>query len=294
MRRLERFASLFAVSLGVVGVVTVFATSCEKVQADTWGGSGPIIWNGTNAYDMSSGGIKTGKLVLPELAVTGAESWTIQAPSMAADQTMTLPNAGASAGDVWLIDASEVVSFGKIVNANIDAAAAIVGTKIASATDLVSGVVTTAAQSFSGLKTFYDGVRLDDDVNQTTLAYYREDGGSAALSSACGTTATVAWTATRTGRSVDLSFVITIAGTGQSANDCTATAIIPAWARPTTNPPWTASFPVDFGNNIYASAQIQTNGNVLFTQRDLDTGARAIWATATQPAPITMTYPNTL
>ena len=60
-----------------------------------------------------------------------------------------------------------------IVNADVSGSAAIDGSKLVAATNSVAGAVTTDAQSFAGLKTFYDGLKLDDDADQDALTYYR-------------------------------------------------------------------------------------------------------------------------
>lgn len=56
--------------------------------------SNPLIWSGTNAKDLTSGGVMTAHLVVPEGgAITGTDKATIVAPALAADITLTLPAA---------------------------------------------------------------------------------------------------------------------------------------------------------------------------------------------------------
>jgi hypothetical protein len=161
----------------------------------------------------------------------------------------------------------------------------------AAASNSAIGIVTTAAQSFAGVKTFYDGVVLDDAAGQTTLAYYREDGGaSAALSGGAGTGATVAWTATRVGRVVTLTFKITV-GTSPGSTDATAAALIPSWARPAAAESFSAPAVADFTNKLYIVASVSTGGNLTLTYRDITTGSRAAWSgTATSGSPAFITY----
>lgn len=42
------------------------------------------------------------------------------------------------------------------------------------ATSTISGIVTTAAQTLAGVKTFADGLKFDDAAGQTTVNYYKE------------------------------------------------------------------------------------------------------------------------
>ncbi len=69
-------------------------------------------------------------------------------------------------------------AWGAIVNANIDAAAAIAGTKIVSASGATSGVVTGTTQTFGGVKTFTDGIAF---ANETLSTY---DEGTWAITTA--------------------------------------------------------------------------------------------------------------
>lgn len=55
---------------------------------------------------------------------------------------------------------SSTITDGSIINIDINSSAAIDGTKIVSAGAVVSGVVTTGAQTFGGLKTFQNGASI--------------------------------------------------------------------------------------------------------------------------------------
>lgn len=176
-----------------------------------------------------------------------------------------------------------------IVNADISASAAIAGSKLVAATEAVAGAVTTAAQSFAGLKTFYDGIKLDDAAGQTTLSHYATDGatGVAFGGGGVGTGAVFSWQATRIGRIVTIHFTYTL-GTTPSSSDGTATATIPSAFRPAAEvyAPFVVS---DFTANTFWSVSVASSGNLTFTHRDFDSGARATWIAYGLPVIITYT-----
>lgn len=104
------------------------------------------------------------------------------------------------------------------------------------ATATLSGIVSTAAQTFAGVKTFNDGIVVDDAANQSALNYYRF--GTQA------TTFTSDGTSGGTSSSVDIQIQrigdwVTIfipafsaaAGTGNPDTYNNDTAL-PSWARP--------------------------------------------------------------
>lgn len=129
---------------------------------------------------------------------------------------------------------------GNVVNAHISASAAIAGSKLVAATDAVAGAVTTGAQNIAGVKTFYDGVKLDDNASaggRTTLAYYAEADTSGVTlqwdGSSPGAAQTFTVKMTRIGRQVTLLIPAVLATTGTGASSTQAdTTAIDSWARP--------------------------------------------------------------
>lgn len=120
--------------------------------------STPCIWSGSVADCLPDSGVllrNQRDLRLGEATANGSNYAAIQAPStLAADYTLTLPADDGDADEVCTTNGSGTLDFAKIVNANVDSAAAIDGSKIVSATGSVSGVVTTSAQTFAGDKNF--------------------------------------------------------------------------------------------------------------------------------------------
>ena len=75
-----------------------------------------------------------------------SNSVKIKAPAaISADYSLTLPSAVSSADDVMLLDASGVISFGKIGNVNVDAAAGIVYSKLNLADSILNADINSAA-----------------------------------------------------------------------------------------------------------------------------------------------------
>lgn len=81
-----------------------------------------------------------------------------------------VPTAVDVTGDVTINNTGvTAISSGVIVNADINASAAIDGSKIVSATDSVSGVVTTTTQSFAGAKKFKEDLEIEKSGGNLTL-----------------------------------------------------------------------------------------------------------------------------
>jgi hypothetical protein len=114
---------------------------------------GPGGWS-TLKWDFATydGGSSRTEMSLTrgQLSVTGA----LTTSGLTNTGTTTLAtNAG-----VLHSSSSGVVSSSKIINADVDSAAAIDGTKVVAASALVGGVLTTGAQNISGDKTFLNDV----------------------------------------------------------------------------------------------------------------------------------------
>jgi hypothetical protein len=111
-------------------------------------------------------------------------------------------------------------------------------TTVAEAGASTTGTVNTTTQTFAGLKTFNDGLKLDDAAGQSTLNYYREDDttlasctfqGNLGGSASAGITIKI----TRAGRKVtlDIPILTTVVPTTNSIALVSNTAL-PSWARP--------------------------------------------------------------
>jgi hypothetical protein len=116
---------------------------------------------------------------------------------------------------------------------------------IPSASAGVSGLVDTGVQSFAGVKTFNDGIKLDDAVGQSTLNYYQEDDTTFASVAwkpdGAGSVISTAFAAniTRVGRLVTLTFPSNTSAdsSGNSyaltlKTSADAAVVLPIWARP--------------------------------------------------------------
>lgn len=117
-----------------------------------------------------------------------------------------------------------------------------------SATTTSSGFVDTAAQSFAGVKTFADGLKLDDAAGQSTLNFYAYDDttlAAAKFKSGSGSdSSAIAIKVERIARQVTITFprlaTITPSGTANEVTFATGFSL-PTWARPATQkyfPAW--------------------------------------------------------
>lgn len=108
-----------------------------------------IAWNGTSWTVVAR--FVGGSLLINPMATTGDMIYGGSGGSptnLATGATSGLLHGGNGATPTW----------SKVVNADVDAAAAIAGSKIVSASGATSGVVDGNAQSFNGLKTFAGGM----------------------------------------------------------------------------------------------------------------------------------------
>lgn len=196
-------------------ILTLPADDGASGEVLTTNGSGVLSWASALTSTLANGTILVGDGSDVAVAVTPTGD-------------VTITNAGVTA-----------IGSGVIVNADINASAAIDGSKLVAATNAVAGAVSISAQNIKGVKTFYDGVVLDDAAGQTTLAYYREDTyGSTFITNGSGSVAgsTITGRVTRVGRMVTLEMpeITTddVAGTSTQIDSATA---LPTWAWPSTN-----------------------------------------------------------
>lgn len=182
-----------------------------------------------NADISASAAIAYSKLA----ALTSANILVGSAANVATSVAMT--------GDVTISNAGvTAITAGSIVNADVNASAAIDGSKLVAATNSVAGAVTTDAQSFAGLKTFYNGLKLDDDADQDALTYYRTEVVELTftMNGASGASSTLNSTFTRIGNQVTVHFGLYRAATGTTSTAFACSSGWPTWALPTSTVLW--------------------------------------------------------
>lgn len=182
-----------------------------------------------NADISASAAIAYSKLA----ALTSANILVGSAANVATSVAMT--------GDVTISNAGvTAITAGSIVNADVNASAAIDGSKLVAATNSVAGAVTTDAQSFAGLKTFYNGLKLDDDADQDALTYYRTEVVELTftMNGASGASSTLNSTFTRIGNQVTVHFGLYRAAPGTTSTAFSCSSGWPSWALPTTTVLW--------------------------------------------------------
>lgn len=119
-----------------------------------------------------------------------------------------------------------------------------------------AGLVSTQAQSFAGVKTFNDGIKLDDAAGQSILNYYALTSGSTAITGVSGTHSFM-WNISRVGNTVTLHIKAKAIMTA-NAIQVYASALIPVGYRPTAD----CMF-VKFGQvaTTYKSVPLYINAN---------------------------------
>jgi hypothetical protein len=138
------------------------------------------------------------------------------------------------------------------------------------ATATSSGLVSTTTQSLAGVKTFNDGIKLDDAAGQTTLAYYAEADHTTDINNLRVAAPNVTIKCTRVGRMVTLQMTTSLSAT---TKDATTTAPSCATALPTAyRPTNTFNFPLlirDNGTNQIGNGAVLNTGIITFDRGDL-------------------------
>lgn len=172
----------------VAGTLTAVNTTNLEVSDKliTLNKGGAASSGGGSGFEIEENGSTTGYVKVN----TGRTGYQLKPPSTglveivaaAADTTLTatstvsrslnLPNASGtlvSTGDTGTVTSTMILD-GTIVNADINASAAIDGSKIVSASGSVSGVVTTGTQTLAGAKTFSGAMAVTDATASTSSA----------------------------------------------------------------------------------------------------------------------------
>jgi hypothetical protein len=211
---------------------------------------------------------------LQVLTTDGSEgySWSTVATDALDEQNIKVGNSGTAAavdtssvGDILADDTNGLtIKSGVIVNADINASAAIAGSKIVSASDSVPGVVTISAQTFSGVKTFDDGVNLGDNTLTDYIELDYENLQSSPGLTGVGSGGGASVWITKIGRLVTMDFRISTGSSSTSNQIFPDSAVIAAAYRPSDSVygTWYVT-----GDNIF-SIRIRTNGQFDFYCRD--------------------------
>jgi hypothetical protein len=235
--------------------------------------AGQIIYGGASGSVTKLAAGTSGQALFS--AGTSAPVWTGLADGKVwVGDGSNLPVAVTPSGDVTMTNAGvTAIAAGVIVDADVNASAAIAGSKLAAATNSVAGAVTTSAQSFAGVKTFYDGVKLDDAAGQSTLNRYAESGSLTSSSASACASFSITMYLTRIGNIVigTMKFKLTKDGT---ANQVTISGLIPSGFRPAQRQ--VISYPMNYhgGGSQNAAAYVDTDGDLLLF-RGSDLGAFA-------------------
>lgn len=98
--------------------------------------------------------------------------------------------------------------------------------------------ITSSPQSFSGVKTFSDGIKVDDAADQSVLNFYRQETISSTFTfdgTSGGTSSSVNVIATRIGSTIMVWVPSVTATSGTSSSNLNSNTDLPSWARPTNS-----------------------------------------------------------
>lgn len=125
-------------------LVLLFLFIATASMAQVGSTANVCYWSGTVGSCLPADGIllpNQRDLRLGELTSNGTDYAAIQAPASFSTYTLTLPSDDGDADEVLSTNGSGTLDFIKIANANVDAAAAIAGSKIQAASSSNTGTV---------------------------------------------------------------------------------------------------------------------------------------------------------
>lgn len=161
-----KYSSVLTNPMTSVGDIIVGGTAGAATRLAI-GASGTVLHGGTtpsysqivNADVSASAAIDFSKLATLSSANILVGSAGNVATSTAVTGDVTISNTGVTAIGSSTVTSAMIVD-GTIVNADINASAAIDGSKLVAATGSLAGAVSTTTQTFGGVKTFTNGVKL--------------------------------------------------------------------------------------------------------------------------------------
>lgn len=166
-------------------------------------------------------------------------------------------------------------TYSTIVNADVDAGAAIVGSKLVAAASGVIGAVTATTQTFTGIKTFETSVKLASAGGTASeLNYYEENThvSTFTFDGSGGTSSSITIQVIRIGSLVTLAIPFVTATTGTNSAALNSNTVLLSRWRPIRNTTFT--IPVMNNGAVVADGtgmmRITTAGLITFYRNNLD------------------------
>ena len=201
-------------------------------------GSGVLSWASPTVTPTTAGNVYSNGSALQSIAFSGNGNKVFGVDSGGTTEEAKTLAVGTSGTDFAIANTTGTITF-----------------NLPSASASNRGAVTTAAQSFAGVKTFNDGVIFDDAASQSTLNFYRESSTSMTWSFANGTggtpsgSVTARYTRIANWVNIFIPQYTAIAGSGNSI--LRSSTAIDSFARPATTTVNCMVFVID--NSVFQS-----------------------------------------
>lgn len=191
-------------------------------QVLTTNGSGVLSWTTPSTVTIpAAGNVYSDGTALQSIAFTGNANKVFGVNNGATSEEAKTLAVGTSGTDFAIAHSAGTITF-----------------NLPSASASNRGAVTTSTQSFAGVKTFNDGVVLDDAASQSTLNFYRESSTAMTWSFANGSGGTPSGSVTarytRIGSWVNITIPQFTAVGGTSTSILRSSTAIDSFARPAT------------------------------------------------------------
>lgn len=195
-------------------------TSNQVLSTD---GSGVLSWAASAAVPATAGNVYSDGSALQSIAFSGNANKVFGVNNAATSEEAKSLLAGTAGTDFAVAHAAGSITF-NLPDASLTA----------------RGAVTTADQSFNGIKLFDDGLKLNatGTTDQATLGDYREGTVSTSFTfngtGSPGTTNSVTINMTRVGKMVIIRIPSASGTSGTNSTRCSSNTALPTWARPAT------------------------------------------------------------
>ncbi len=217
---------------GALSLTTLLSLASGGTNKGMTAVNGGIVWTDSDSQEVTAAGTSGQHLVS---AGAAAPAWTgLTNGQIWIGNGSNIPVAVTPSGDVTMTNAGvNAIASGVIVDDDVNASAAIAGSKLQAAGASNAGAVTTGTQTFAGAKSFSTSISVNSATNATVLIDSLDT--TRTWSDGAGwTSGTTTVHATRVNDMVFLTISALGNAASSSSNDINGSSVLPAGWRPSS------------------------------------------------------------